>query len=65
MGILGIGKIVKRPVFDEHDQIRPAHMVYLSLTFDHRVIDGHVGIAFGNAIIRRLQNPAGMLLENQ
>ena len=63
VGILGIGKIVKRPVFDEHDQIRPAHIVYLSLTFDHRVIDGNVGIAFGNAIIRRLQNPASLLIE--
>ncbi len=64
VGILGIGKIVKRPVFDEHDQIRAAHMAYLSLTFDHRVIDGDVGIVFGNAIIRRLQNPASLLIED-
>jgi len=63
VAILGIGKIVKRPVFDEHDQVRPAHIVYLSLTCDHRVLDGAVATAFGNAIIRRLQNPAGLLLD--
>jgi pyruvate dehydrogenase E2 component (dihydrolipoamide acetyltransferase)/2-oxoisovalerate dehydrogenase E2 component (dihydrolipoyl transacylase) len=62
VGILGVGKIVKRPVFDEHGQVRPADMVYLSLTFDHRVLDGAVGAAFGNALIQRLQHPAALLL---
>ena len=63
MAILGIGKIVKRPIFDEHDQVRPAHMVYLSISCDHRVLDGAVATVFGNAIMRHLQNPAGLLLE--
>ncbi len=63
VGILGVGKIVKRPVFDEHGQIRAADMVYLSLTFDHRVLDGAVGAAFGNALIQRLRNPAALLLQ--
>ncbi len=62
VGILGIGKIVKRPVFDAAGNVRPADMVYLSLSFDHRVIDGAVGAAFGNAIIRQLQNPAALLV---
>jgi pyruvate dehydrogenase E2 component (dihydrolipoamide acetyltransferase)/2-oxoisovalerate dehydrogenase E2 component (dihydrolipoyl transacylase) len=61
-GILGVGRIVKRPVFDTHGQIRAADMVYLSLTFDHRVLDGAVGAAFGNALIRRLTNPAALLI---
>ena len=61
VGILGVGKIGKRPVFDEAGQIRAADMVYLSLTFDHRVLDGAVGAAFGNALIRRL-NPAALLV---
>lgn len=60
--ILGIGKIVKRPVYDAAGQIRPADMVYLSFSFDHRVIDGAVGAAFGNAVLKRLQNPAALLL---
>jgi 2-oxoisovalerate dehydrogenase E2 component (dihydrolipoyl transacylase) len=63
VGILGVGKIVKRPVFDEHGQVKPAEMVYLSFSFDHRVLDGSVGAAFGNAIMKRLQNPALLLID--
>ena len=62
VGILGLGKIVRRPVYDEHDAIRPADLLYLSLTFDHRVIDGAVCAAFSNAVCRRLANPAALLL---
>jgi pyruvate dehydrogenase E2 component (dihydrolipoamide acetyltransferase)/2-oxoisovalerate dehydrogenase E2 component (dihydrolipoyl transacylase) len=62
VGILGVGKVVKRPVYDAHGQIKPADIVYLSLSFDHRVVDGAVGAVFGNAIVRQLQNPAAMLL---
>lgn len=62
IGILGVGKIGKRPVCDEAGLIRAADMVYLSLTFDHRVLDGAVGAAFGNALIRRLSNPAALLV---
>jgi pyruvate dehydrogenase E2 component (dihydrolipoamide acetyltransferase)/2-oxoisovalerate dehydrogenase E2 component (dihydrolipoyl transacylase) len=65
VAILGIGKIVKRPVYDAAGQIRPADMVYLSLSFDHRVVDGAVGAAFGNAILRQLQAPAALLLPSR
>jgi 2-oxoisovalerate dehydrogenase E2 component (dihydrolipoyl transacylase) len=65
VGILGIGKVVRRPVFDENDQIRPAEIVYLSLSFDHRVVDGAVGAAFTNAVIRHLANPALLLLPDK
>jgi 2-oxoisovalerate dehydrogenase E2 component (dihydrolipoyl transacylase) len=61
LGILAVGKIVKRPIYDALGQIKPADMVYLSLSFDHRVLDGAIGTAFGNAVIRQLQNPAAML----
>jgi pyruvate/2-oxoglutarate dehydrogenase complex dihydrolipoamide acyltransferase (E2) component len=37
-------------------------MVYLSLSCDHRVVDGAIGAVFCNAVIRRLQNPAALLL---
>jgi pyruvate dehydrogenase E2 component (dihydrolipoamide acetyltransferase)/2-oxoisovalerate dehydrogenase E2 component (dihydrolipoyl transacylase) len=63
VGILGIGKVVRRPVYDESDHLHPAEMVYLSFSFDHRVLDGDVGAAFGNAVIRRLENPATLLVE--
>jgi 2-oxoisovalerate dehydrogenase E2 component (dihydrolipoyl transacylase) len=65
VAILAIGKIVKRPVYDAAGQIRPADMVYLSLSFDHRVVDGAIGAVFGNAIVRQLQNPAALLLPAQ
>jgi pyruvate dehydrogenase E2 component (dihydrolipoamide acetyltransferase)/2-oxoisovalerate dehydrogenase E2 component (dihydrolipoyl transacylase) len=63
VGILGIGKIVRRPVYDEHGLIRPADMLYLSLSFDHRVLDGAIGATFGNALLRKLQKPLALALE--
>jgi pyruvate dehydrogenase E2 component (dihydrolipoamide acetyltransferase)/2-oxoisovalerate dehydrogenase E2 component (dihydrolipoyl transacylase) len=60
--IMGVGRIVKRPVYDAAGQLRPADMVYLSFSFDHRVIDGAIGAAFGNAVKRRLENPAELML---
>jgi pyruvate dehydrogenase E2 component (dihydrolipoamide acetyltransferase)/2-oxoisovalerate dehydrogenase E2 component (dihydrolipoyl transacylase) len=63
VGILGIGKVVKRPVFDAAGNIRAADLVYLSYSFDHRVVDGAVGAVFGNAVSQQLQNPVAMLCE--
>ncbi|MFO0878073.1 MAG: dihydrolipoamide acetyltransferase family protein [Gemmataceae bacterium] len=65
VGILGIGKIVKRPVYDSAGQIRPADLMYLSFAFDHRVVDGAVGAAFGNAVLRAIQHPARLLLPDR
>jgi pyruvate dehydrogenase E2 component (dihydrolipoamide acetyltransferase)/2-oxoisovalerate dehydrogenase E2 component (dihydrolipoyl transacylase) len=65
VGILGIGKVVKRPVFDDAGQVRPADIVYLSFSFDHRVVDGAVGAVFANVVSRELRNPAAMLLPQQ
>jgi 2-oxoisovalerate dehydrogenase E2 component (dihydrolipoyl transacylase) len=62
VAILGLGRIVRRPVFDEHGQVRPADLIYLSLSFDHRVVDGAVGAAFTNALVQQLTNPARLLL---
>jgi len=62
VGIMGVGKVVKRPVYDANGDIRPADIVYLSFSFDHRVVDGAVGALFGNAVTKHLQNPAALLL---
>lgn len=62
VGILGLGKIVKRPVYDATMNIRPADMLYLSFSFDHRVVDGAVGAVFGNAVARQLANPLPLVL---
>jgi pyruvate dehydrogenase E2 component (dihydrolipoamide acetyltransferase)/2-oxoisovalerate dehydrogenase E2 component (dihydrolipoyl transacylase) len=62
VGILGVGKVVKRPVYDAKGELRPADVVYLSFSFDHRVVDGAIGAAFGNVVMRYLQAPALLLL---
>jgi pyruvate dehydrogenase E2 component (dihydrolipoamide acetyltransferase)/2-oxoisovalerate dehydrogenase E2 component (dihydrolipoyl transacylase) len=62
VGILALGKVVKRPVYDDAGQVRPADMAYLSFSFDHRVVDGAVGAVFGNVVVKQLKNPALLLL---
>lgn len=57
--IMGIGKIQKRPVVIEHngvDAIAIRPMVYLSITFDHRVLDGASADAFMVDVIRYIEN---------
>ncbi|PNY81353.1 dihydrolipoamide acetyltransferase family protein [Deinococcus koreensis] len=61
--ILGVHSIVKRPIVDEHDQIVVAHMMYLSLSFDHRLVDGAEAARFCKEIIRLLENPDRLMLE--
>ncbi len=62
VGILALGKIIRRPVYDDRGELRPADLMYLSFSFDHRVLDGAVGATFANAIIERLENPALLLV---
>lgn len=62
VAILGVGKMVKRPVYDAALNLRPADLVYLSFSFDHRVLDGAVGAVFGNAVVRQLQHPLPLAL---
>jgi pyruvate dehydrogenase E2 component (dihydrolipoamide acetyltransferase)/2-oxoisovalerate dehydrogenase E2 component (dihydrolipoyl transacylase) len=62
VGIMGVGKVVKRPVYDSAGALKPTDVVYLSFSFDHRVVDGAVGVAFGNAVMRYLLAPALLLL---
>jgi pyruvate/2-oxoglutarate dehydrogenase complex dihydrolipoamide acyltransferase (E2) component len=58
VGIAGIGKIVRQPMFDDAGNVRAADMIYLSYSFDHRVLDGATAAVFSNAVIRQLENPA-------
>jgi 2-oxoglutarate dehydrogenase E2 component (dihydrolipoamide succinyltransferase) len=55
VAILGIGGIEKRPVVVD-DAIAIRSMVYLSLTFDHRVIDGAIADQFMASLKNRLQS---------
>jgi pyruvate dehydrogenase E2 component (dihydrolipoamide acetyltransferase)/2-oxoisovalerate dehydrogenase E2 component (dihydrolipoyl transacylase) len=65
VGILGLGRVVRRPVFDHVGRVKPADLIYLSLSFDHRVIDGAVGAHFANVLMRRLQNPITLTLPDK
>ncbi len=60
--ILGVHKIHKRPVVKE-DQIVIREMMYVSLSFDHRIIDGEVGARFTQQIIDYLQSPSWLLMQ--
>lgn len=59
VAILATGTIKKRPVVIETEQgdfIAIRHMMYLSLSYDHRVIDGALGSTFLNAVAKELEN---------
>ncbi|MCH7728640.1 MAG: 2-oxo acid dehydrogenase subunit E2, partial [Planctomycetes bacterium] len=60
--ILGVGKVIRRPIYDAEGEIQPADLMYLSFSFDHRVLDGAVGAQFASSIIRHLENPEPLLL---
>ena len=62
VGILGVHRIKERPVV-KNGQIVIGHVMLLSLSFDHRIVDGHVGAAFAYDIIKSLENPERMFLE--
>jgi len=62
VAILGIGKIQDRPVVrDEKVVVRK--ILPLSLSFDHRVVDGAEAARFLNTVISRLEDPDLILLE--
>ncbi len=61
--ILGVHSIKKRPVVLADDSIVAREMLYLSLSFDHRVIDGAEAAMFTSYLIELLQTPESLLLE--
>jgi pyruvate dehydrogenase E2 component (dihydrolipoamide acetyltransferase) len=62
VGILGVHRIKERPVV-KNGEIVIGHVMLLSLSFDHRIIDGHVGAAFAYDIIAFLEDPDRLFLE--
>ncbi|CAN5861800.1 dihydrolipoamide acetyltransferase family protein [soil metagenome] len=61
--ILGVHSIKKRPVVLPDDSIVARQMLYLSLSFDHRIIDGAEAAMFTSALIKMLETPESLLLE--
>ena len=59
VAIMAVGTIKKRPVVIETaqgDSIAIRHMMYISLSYDHRIIDGSLGATFLNAVAKELEN---------
>jgi 2-oxoglutarate dehydrogenase E2 component (dihydrolipoamide succinyltransferase) len=59
VAILAVGAIKKRPVVVETphgDSIAIRHMMYLSMSYDHRIVDGSLGATFLTAVANELEN---------
>ena len=62
-GILGMHNIIKRPVvIDDKVVVRP--MMYLALSYDHRIIDGRESVGFLVAIKEALESPKELLMDD-
>ena len=61
--ILGLHKIQKRPAAVAGDQVAVRPMMYLALSYDHRIIDGREAVSFLVRIKDLLEEPSRMLLE--
>jgi pyruvate dehydrogenase E2 component (dihydrolipoamide acetyltransferase) len=59
--ILGIGKIERRPVMDG-EKVVGQERLFLSLTFDHRIVDGAPAARFLQQVARLIENPSPWLM---
>ena len=64
VAILGVHQIQRRPVVRNETDIVIRDIMLLSLSLDHRVIDGAVGAKFMNRLIRCLEDPHHLFIEN-
>jgi pyruvate dehydrogenase E2 component (dihydrolipoamide acetyltransferase) len=60
--ILAIGALEKRPIVDEKDQIVVANIMNVTLSCDHRIVDGALGAKWLNEFRDLMQNPLLMLI---
>ena len=62
VGILGLHKIADRPVV-ENGQVVVKPMMYVALTYDHRLVDGRESVQFLVKVKEFIEDPAAMMLE--
>lgn len=62
-GILGMHNIIERPVA-VNGQVVIAPMMYIALSYDHRIIDGRESVGFLVAVKEALENPTELLMDN-
>ena len=62
-GILGMHKIQQRPMVMEDGSIEARPMMYLALSYDHRIVDGKEAVTFLVRVKESLEDPARMVLD--
>lgn len=62
-GILGMHNIIERPIA-VNGQVVIAPMMYVALSYDHRIIDGRESVGFLVAVKEALENPVELLMDN-
>jgi len=62
-GILGLHKIQKRAVVGEGDRIEVRPMMYLALSYDHRIVDGREAVSFLVKVKECVEDPERILIE--
>ncbi len=60
--ILAVGKVTKSPVVDDCDQIMVGHRMSITMSCDHRVIDGALGAEYLKELRHLLENPALLMV---
>ncbi|CAG9614765.1 Dihydrolipoyllysine-residue succinyltransferase component of 2-oxoglutarate dehydrogenase complex [Bacillus rhizoplanae] len=63
VGILGMHKIQVRPVAIDAERMENRPMMYLALSYDHRIVDGKEAVSFLVAVKEMLEDPKSLLLE--
>jgi 2-oxoglutarate dehydrogenase E2 component (dihydrolipoamide succinyltransferase) len=63
VGILGMHTIQRRPVAVDEDKIENRPMMYIALSYDHRIVDGSEAVRFLVTVKELLEDPESLLLE--
>jgi pyruvate dehydrogenase E2 component (dihydrolipoamide acetyltransferase) len=57
-----VGKVIKIPVVDDCDQVMVGHRMSITMSCDHRVIDGALGAEYLKELRHLLENPALLMV---
>jgi 2-oxoglutarate dehydrogenase E2 component (dihydrolipoamide succinyltransferase) len=63
VGILGLHKIENRPIALDEDHVAVRPMMYIALSYDHRIVDGREAVQFLVRVKEFIEDPALFLLE--
>jgi pyruvate dehydrogenase E2 component (dihydrolipoamide acetyltransferase) len=63
VAILGVHRIVKRPIYNAEGELVPAQLMNLSVSLDHRVLDGITGAQFLATVKAQLEDPHVLFAE--